>query len=164
MDGVLADVYARFFELYKEGTGLTKTTNEIMGLKEAEAFPEAIRWVETTGFFRSLPVIPDSQRVLKLLNESYEIIVISMATEYPASLTDKQLWLNDHFPFINWKQIVFCGNKSLIPADLMIDDHFKNLDNFDGETIMFIQPHNINAVDHHHRRVSSWAEIEKILL
>ena len=106
MDGVLADVYARFFELYKEGTGLTKTTNEIMGLKEAEAFPEAIRWVETTGFFRSLPVIPDSQRVLKLLNESYEIIVISMATEYPASLTDKQLWLNDHFPFINWKQIV----------------------------------------------------------
>jgi 5'(3')-deoxyribonucleotidase len=26
----------------------------------------------------------------------------------------------------------------------MIDDHFKNLDNFDGETIMFIQPHNIN--------------------
>ena len=164
MDGVLADVYARFFELYKEGTGLTKTTNEIMGLKEAEAFPEAIRWVETTGFFRSLPVIPDSQRVLKLLNESYEIIVISMATEYPASLTDKQLWLNDHFPFINWKQIVFCGNKSLIPADLMIDDHFKNLDNFDGETIMFTQPHNINAVDHHHRRVSSWAEIEKILL
>lgn len=164
MDGVLADVYARFFELYKEGTGLTKTTDEIMGLKEAEAFPEAIRWVETTGFFRSLPVIPDSQRVLKLLNESYEIIVISMATEYPASLTDKQLWLNDHFPFINWKQIVFCGNKSLIPADLMIDDHFKNLDNFDGETIMFIQPHNINAVDHHHRRVSSWAEIEKILL
>jgi len=164
MDGVLADVYARFFELYKEGTGLTKTTNEIMGLKEAEAFPEAIRWVETAGFFKSLPVIPDSQRVLKLLNESYEIIVISMATEYPASLTDKQLWLNDHFPFINWKQIVFCGNKSLIPADLMIDDHFKNLDNFDGETIMFIQPHNINAVDHHHRRVSSWAEIEKILL
>ena len=164
MDGVLADVYARFFELYKEGTGLTKTTDEIMGLKEAEAFPEAIRWVETTGFFRSLPVIPDSQRVLKLLNESYEIIVISMATEYPASLTVKQLWLNDHFPFINWKQIVFCGNKSLIPADLMIDDHFKNLDNFDGETIMFIQPHNINAVDHHHRRVSSWAEIEKILL
>ena len=164
MDGVLADVYARFFELYKEGTGLTKTTNEIMGLKEAEAFPEAIRWVETAGFFKSLPVIPDSQRVLKLLNESYEIIVISMATEYPASLTDKQLWLNDHFPFINWKQIVFCGNKSLIPADLMIDDHFKNLDNFDGETIMFTQPHNINAVDHHHRRVSSWAEIEKILL
>jgi 5'(3')-deoxyribonucleotidase len=164
MDGVLADVYTRYFELYKEETGLTKTMDETIGLKEEEAFPQALSWVETAGFFRTLPVIPDSQRVLKLLNESYEIIVVSMATEFPASLTDKQLWLNDNFPFITWKQVVFCGNKSLIRADLMIDDHFKNLDNFDGETIMFIQPHNINATDHLHKRVSSWAEIEKLLL
>jgi 5'(3')-deoxyribonucleotidase len=46
----------------------------------------------------------------------------------------------------------------------MIDDHFKNLDNFNGETIMYIQPHNINASDHLHKTVSSWAEIEKLLL
>jgi 5'-nucleotidase len=164
MDGVLADVYSRFFELYKKETGLTKTMDEVIGLKEGEAFPQALRWVETAGFFRNLPVIPDSQRVLKLLNASYEIIVVSMATEYPASLTDKQLWLIDNFPFISWKQVVFCGDKSLIRADLMIDDHFKNLDNFDGETIMFIQPHNINVTDHHHRRVSTWLELEKILM
>jgi len=164
MDGVLADVYTRYFELYKQETGLIKTMDEIIGLKEAEAFPQALRWVETAGFFRTLPVIPDSQRVLKLLNESYEVIVVSMATEFPASLTDKQLWLNDHFPFISWKQVVFCGNKSLIPADIMIDDHFKNLDNFHGETIMFIQPHNINTTDHPHKKVSSWPEIEKLLL
>jgi 5'-nucleotidase len=164
MDGVLADVYSRFFELYKKETGLTKTMDEVIGLKEGEAFPQALSWVETAGFFRNLPVIPDSQRVLKLLNASYEIIVVSMATEYPASLTDKQLWLIDNFPFISWKQVVFCGDKSLIRADLMIDDHFKNLDNFDGETIMFIQPHNINVTDHHHRRVSTWLELEKILM
>jgi 5'(3')-deoxyribonucleotidase len=87
-----------------------------------------------------------------------------MTTEFPVSLTDKQLWINDNFPFISWKQVVFCGNKSLIPADLMIDDHFKNLDNFDGETIMFIQPHNINNTGHLHKTVSSWGEIEKLLL
>jgi 5'(3')-deoxyribonucleotidase len=46
----------------------------------------------------------------------------------------------------------------------MIDDHLKNLDNFDGETIMFIQPHNKNKTDHHHKIVSSWAEIEKLLM
>jgi len=87
-----------------------------------------------------------------------------MATEFPLSLTDKQLWLNEHFPFISWRQVVFCGNKNLIRADLMIDDHFKNLDNFDGETIMFIQPHNINSTDHLHKTVNSWKEIEKLLL
>jgi 5'-nucleotidase len=164
MDGVLADVYTRYIELYKEETGLTKSADEIIGLREEEAFPQALRWVETAGFFRNLPVVPDSQRVLKLLNKSYEIIVVSMATEFPSSLTDKQLWLNDNFPFISWRQIVFCGNKNLIRADLMIDDHFKNLDNFDGETMMFIQPHNLKVTDHHHKIVSTWAEIEKILL
>jgi Uncharacterized protein conserved in bacteria len=164
MDGVLADVYPRFFEVHENETGKRKTFDEITGPLEGEAFPELSRWVKTPGFFRTIPVMPDSQRVLKLLNASYEIIIISMATEFPASLTDKQLWLNDHFPFISWKQVVFCGNKSLVPADLMIDDHLKNLDNFDGETIMFIQPHNINNTDHRHKTVSSWAEIEKLLL
>jgi 5'(3')-deoxyribonucleotidase len=164
MDGVLADVYNRYFELYEQETRLNKNRDEIIGLKEGEAFPQAYRWVETPGFFRTLPVIQDSQRVLKLLNDKYDIIVISMATEFPASLTDKQLWLNDHFPFISWRQVVFCGNKSLIPADIMIDDHFKNLDNFNGETIMFIQPHNIVSKDHKHKSVTSWNDIEKLLL
>ncbi len=164
MDGVMADVYTRFFQLYEKETGLKKTMEEIIGLKEGEAFPELFRWVETPGFFRTLPVMSDSQRVLKLLNERYEIIIASMATEFPYSLTDKQLWLNDNFPFISWKQVVLCGNKNLIKADLMIDDHFKNLDNFQGDTIMYIQPHNINSIDHHYKTASSWCEIEQILL
>lgn len=164
MDGVLADVYPRFFELYQEETGLRKTEDEIIGLKEGEAFPELFRWVNTPGFFRSIPVMADSQRVLKSLNKSYDIVVVSMATEFPVSLTDKQLWLTDHFPFISWKQVVYCGNKSLIGADIMIDDHFKNLDNFTGETILFIQPHNMNSTDNRHKSVASWIEIEKLIL
>lgn len=164
MDGVLADVYSRYAELYEKETGLRKSAEELIGCKEAESYPEVLRWVSTPGFFRSLPVMPDSQRVLKLLNESYEIIIVSMATEFPASLTDKQLWLNENFPFISWKQVVFCGDKSLIPADMMIDDHFKNLDYFKGKTIMYLQPHNLNETNHNHIIVSSWAEIEKLLL
>lgn len=164
MDGVLADVYARFTELYEEETGLRKTPLELVGLKEGEAYPEVYRWVGTPGFFRSLPVIHDSQRVLKLLNEAYEIVIVSMATEFPESLTEKQLWINEHFPFISWKQVVFCGNKSLIPADFMIDDHLKNLDNFNGTTVMYTQPHNLDNNDPRHLKVSSWADIESFFL
>jgi 5'(3')-deoxyribonucleotidase len=164
MDGVLADVYQRFFDLHEEETGKRKTMDEIIGIKEGEAFPEVLRWVNTPGFFLTMPVMADSQRVLRLLNEKYEIIIVSMATEFPVSLTDKQIWLHEHFPFISWKQSVFCGNKSLIKADIMIDDHFKNLDNFDGETLMFVQPHNINSNGHRHKPMASWTEIEKYLL
>jgi 5'-nucleotidase len=164
MDGVLADVYRRFFELHEQETGEKLSLQNIIGLKEAEAFPNLLKWVSDPGFFRTMPVMADSQRVLKKLNEKYEIIITSMATEFPVSLTDKQLWLCDHFPFISWRQVVFCGSKELIKGDLMIDDHFKNLDFFDGETLLYSQPHNINVAETNHRRVDSWYDIEKLLL
>jgi 5'-nucleotidase len=164
MDGVLADVYHRFFDLHEKKTGIRPDIKNIVGLKEAEAFPDLLNWVEEPGFFRHMPVMADSQRILEKLNLKHEIIVTSMATEFPVSLTDKQLWLCENFPFISWKQIVFCGRKELIKGDLMIDDHFKNLDFFDGETLLFTQPHNINITETRHRRVDSWLELEKILL
>ena len=49
-------------------------------------------------------------------------------------------------------------------ADVMIDDHPKNLDNFSGETIIFSQPHNILLENTRHKRVKSWSEIENLLL
>lgn len=164
MDGVLADVYSRFFELQESLTGSRTFIDDIAGLLEAEAFPLQREWVTTPGFFRSVPVMPGSIEGLKKLNEKYKIIVVSMATEFPNSLTDKQLWLNEHFPFITWKQIVFCGDKSLIPADIMIDDHPKNLNQFRGQRIIFTQPHNMLIADQGQERVGSWEEIVKLLL
>ena len=164
MDGVLADVYKRFIELHEQETGQKPDLQSITGLKEAEAFPNLLKWVERPGFFRSMPVMKNSREVLEKISDRYEVIVTSMATEFPVSLTDKQLWLTDHYPFISWQQVVFCGRKELIKADIMIDDHFKNLDKFNGETILFTQLHNMNATDTDHRRVDSWAEIEKLLL
>ncbi|MFZ0281180.1 MAG: 5'(3')-deoxyribonucleotidase [Bacteroidales bacterium] len=164
MDGVLADVYARLFDLYEAKYGVRLSVNDVAGLLEEEAFPDQRKWVAARGFFRDLPVMPGSPEVLAKLNERYEVIVVSLATEFPYSLTDKQLWLQDQFPFINWRQIVFCGNKNLIKADIMIDDHLKNLDHFNGDTIMFTQPLNMLLESSGHKRVNSWYEIEKLLL
>jgi 5'-nucleotidase len=164
MDGVLVDIYTRFFELHEKETGQRLAVKDIAGLLEAEAFQNQRKWVSAPGFFRSLPVMPGSREGLRHLKDYYKIIVVSMATEFPYCLTDKQLWLYDNFPFITWQQIVFCGDKNIIEADIMIDDHFKNLDHFKGETILFTQPHNMLFSNSRHKRVSSWAEIEKLLL
>lgn len=164
MDGVLADVYTRFFELYERETGIILSPSDVSGKLEAEAFPNQIKWVTTPGFFLSLPVMPGSREGLNRLNSVYDVVVVSMATEFPMSLTDKQLWIQDNFPFISWKQIVFCGNKNILQADIMIDDHPKNLDNFSGETIMYSQPHNIFLRNTKHKRVTSWEEIESLLI
>ncbi|MDX9725553.1 MAG: 5'(3')-deoxyribonucleotidase [Bacteroidales bacterium] len=163
MDGVLVDIYPVFFRLHEEETGERLTLSDIIGKLEAEAFKNQRRWVNTPGFFRNLPVMKGCREVLRRLDERYEIIIGSLATEFPDCMTDKQMWIQENFPFISWKQIVFCGDKNLIKADIMIDDHFKNLDNFEGMTILFTQPHNIKVKKTRHTRVASWDEIEKIL-
>jgi len=164
MDGVLADVYEQFLQLDERDTGIRKTRESVYGLLELDAFEFAKQHVVSDNFFRHTPVMPDSQRVLEELNQHYEVFVVSSATEFPKSLSEKQAWLGEHFPFISWKQMVFCGSKTIVQADIMIDDHFKNLDHFKGQTILFSQPHNVLADAGKHTRVSEWNEIEKLLL
>jgi 5'-nucleotidase len=164
MDGVLADVYSQFIKYHERDFGDYLKPEDLIGRSELEVFPNGRNYVTSKGFFRNAPVIAESQRVVSGLNREYDLFIVSAATEFPQSLTEKQYWLNEHFPFIHWRQMVFCGSKEIIDASLMIDDHFKNLDKFKGDTILFTQPHNLLTADTRHRRVHSWSDIEQILL
>ncbi|MBI1344229.1 MAG: 5'(3')-deoxyribonucleotidase [Terrimonas sp.] len=164
MDGVLADVAEQFFRYDERDFGIRKEREAIAGKPELEVFKHAARHVLEPGFFRTAPVIKDSQAVLEAIHQRYEVFIVSAATEFPQSLSEKQTWLNEHFPYISWKQMVFCGLKTIIEADLMIDDHFKNLDHFKNSTFLFTQPHNLHQDAGRHKRVDSWSEIGKILL
>ncbi|WP_158826343.1 5' nucleotidase, NT5C type [Mucilaginibacter lacusdianchii] len=164
MDGVLADVYEQFYAYDERDFGRRKQPEEVMGMHEAEAFPSIRKFIYENGFFLNTPVMQGSQDVLKRLNEKYEVFIVSSATEFPQSLPEKQSWLGQHFPFITWQQMVFCGSKHIISADIMIDDQFRNLDSFKGQTLLFTQPHNINNREHQHTRVDSWQDIERLLL
>ena len=164
MDGVLADVLSLFLDLDAHDFGRRKTLEEIEGVPELQAFERILDYLHRDGFFRSAPVMPSSQDVLYRLNQHYNVYVVSAATEYPKSLSEKQAWLNEHFPFITWQQMVFCGSKQIIRADLMIDDHLKNLDFFPGETFLFHAPHNAKLEAPRHRRVRGWREIATLLL
>ena len=164
MDGVLADVAEQFLRYDERDFGKRKTLEEIAGLEERKAFPGCREYVYSKGFFRTAPVMEHSQEILERLNDEYEIFIVSAATEFPQSLPEKLEWLSEHFPFIQWQQIVFCGKKTIVSADIMIDDHFKNLDHFAGTTFLFSQPHNLHAGNGRHKRVHSWPEIASILL
>jgi 5'-nucleotidase len=164
MDGVLADVLALYLDLDARDFGRRKSLEEIQGVPELQAFQRISEYLHTDGFFRNPPVIAHSQDVLYRLNQKYNVYIVSAATEYPKSLTEKHAWLGQHFPFITWQQIVFCGSKQIIRADVMIDDHLKNLDFFAGETFLFHAPHNAMVDAPRHRRVKSWKEVEGLLL
>ncbi len=162
MDGVLADVYAQFIALEYRDSGILLNRESLRGKTEAEAFPSFDKHVRSEGFFRTVPVIPDSIEGLKYLNDRYKVLIVSSATEFPRSLIEKQEWLNEYFPFITWEQMIFCGRKDSIKGDIMIDDHPKNLLTFSGKRILFPQPHNACIENDSFHKVSGWKEIMKI--
>lgn len=164
MDNVIADITTAFLDSHEQEMGIRLIPDDINGKLESEAFPNVMNWVNTEGYFRNLLVMPDSQRVIKKLMEQYEVFIVSAATQFPRSLYDKMMWMEEHFPFIGWEHICLCGFKTIVKADILIDDHFKNLDYFEGETFLFTATHNVLAENGRHKRVNSWLEIEEILL
>ena len=58
--------------------------------------------------------------------------------------------------------IVFCGDKSILRADFLIDDNPRQLRRFTGEGILYDSPHNIAVKGY--RRVHNWLEIEALFL
>ena len=164
MDGVLADVFEQFLDWDERDHGVRQLREEAMGKKEMDVFKSARKYVYTEKFFRTLKVMEDSQEVLERIHRNYDLYIVSAATEFPQSLPEKQEWLLEHFPFISWEKIVFCGSKQIIQADIMIDDHFKNLDNFNGElSILYTQPHNAKTDAGRHKRAHNWREVETLL-
>ncbi|SFE72476.1 5'(3')-deoxyribonucleotidase [Chitinophaga sp. CF118] len=166
MDGVMADTTQQFIDYYAKKYGVEVNRETLNGQPEASGFPhdkEIIRsFLFEPGFFRTKVVIKDSQEIIKALCEKHEVFIVSAAIEFPTSLNEKLEWLEEHYPFISWQNIVFCGSKTIVQADYMIDDHVKNLQHFKGEAIMFTAPHNINVTGY--KRVDTWQEVGALLL
>ena len=79
-------------------------------------------FLDAEDFFEDLPLMPGAQEVLKDLSARFEIFIATQAMTVPNSLGPKYRWLQRHFPFIPPTHYVFCGNKSILRADYLIDD------------------------------------------
>ena len=159
MDEVLAQVMPKFLRIYEERYGRQPAREEYWGkkiyqLEHAENLRETLF---EKGFFADLTVMPDAREVVAELMEFYDIYIVTAAMEFRSSFEDKYDWLHEHFPFIHWRNVVFCGDKSIIDADYMIDDHTHNLETFRGKGLLFTASHNIDET--RFTRVDSWQDV-----
>jgi len=166
MDEVIADAVGKFIKLYNRDYNVPldlkiDAGNEIYHHVPKEVNQKWFEYINEAGFFRDLNVIPDSQRVIKALQQKYDVYIVSAAMEFPNSLMDKYNWLAEHFPFIDWQHIIFCGNK-IVSTDIMIDDRIKNFTNFPGRSLLFTSPHNLLITEY--ERVNTWGDIAGLLL
>jgi 5'(3')-deoxyribonucleotidase len=160
MDNVIVDIENQYIAWYNQKFGVAIPKEQLMGVPETEAFPdkEAVyQFLFTPGFFRTAPVMPGAQEAVQTLAGLYNVYIVSAAMEFPQSLPEKYEWMREHFPFISWSNIIFCGDKRVIGTDFMIDDHVKNLDTFRGKGLLYTACHNIN-IDRH-TRLNNWNEV-----
>jgi 5'-nucleotidase len=171
MDEVMAFTVNKIVKRYEETFNYHLTEKELNGKLVEDAVPTEHRqlvldWIYEPGFYRDLPVMDEAQRVVYELNKNYEVFVVSAANYIPSSVPEKIEWLGRHFDFIDVRNTVFCGFKSIINADYMIDDHIKNLNVFDGTGILFNAHHNVfdKEIEYGFTRAYSWKQVESFLL
>lgn len=166
MDEVIADYHSKHLAVFNRTFNETLTTADVMGTRLRELRPELaeaiIKIADAPDFFGDLDVIAGSQDVIRELSEHYEIFITTAAMEHPSSFQAKFEWLKNHFPYIHEHNYVFCGDKSIINADYLIDDNSRHFRRFRGQGILFTAPHNIHETGY--VRVNSWQEVRDYLL
>ena len=167
MDEVIADTYGAHIEIYNAEFDQQLNIQSCLGSEVWQKVPvehqESIRQhARRRGFFRGLQPITDSQDIVKELSKKYEVYIASAAMEYPNSLEEKSKWLDEYFPFLPWKKRILCGDKRILFGDVLIDDRSYNLESFQGRTILFTSPHNVNS--NGYERANNWLEIGDKLL
>ena len=162
MDEVMADTLAEHLRRYNQTFDEDVTTDDLAGKGLWEITPadrqEQLRaFLDAEDFFEVLAVMPGAQEVLKMLSERFEIFIATQAMTVPNSLGPKYRWLQRHFSFIPPTNYVFCGNKSILRADYLIDDLPRNLLRFEGKGLLYTAPHNIMATGF--ERVDTWQQV-----
>jgi len=164
MDEVMADTLAEYLRRYNQTFDEEVTPQDLAGKGLWEITPQhrlqQVRaLLDAEDFFEDLELMPDAQAVLEQLAARYEIYIATQAMAVPNSLGPKYRWLQRHFPFIPPSRYVFCGDKSILRADYLIDDQPKNLFRFQGQGILYTAPHNLAATDF--VRVNNWQEVDE---
>ncbi|GAB2771621.1 5'-3'-deoxyribonucleotidase [Rhabdobacter roseus] len=167
MDDVMANTHEKlvdivlneFDTIYSEPDFATRPLRELLHPKQLNKLN---KYLHKPGFFKDIAVKEGAIETVSQLARYYEIYVATAAMEFPNSFREKYDWLHQHFPFIPWHNIVFCGDKSIIASDYLIDDHVRNILAFRGQGILFSAPHNLNETAY--KRVSNWKEISELFL
>jgi len=164
MDEVMADTLAEHLRRYNQTFNESVTPADLVGKGLWEVTPfdrqEQLRaFLDAEDFFEDLALMPDAQAVLKSLSSRFEIFIATQAMVVPNSLGPKYRWLQRHFPFIPPTHYVFCGNKSILRADYLIDDLPYNFLRFQGQGILYSAPHNLMATGF--LRVNNWREVDE---
>lgn len=162
VDFVLRDIIPPTLRWWERMTGIRKFRKDIdkwsfykcLDARSAGLLPPEFyrKWFgELQIWQRALPILGaiDAVTELHALNE---IVIVTYQPTYLQKVWTLE-WLNEHFRDM-YESLVFTKRKSLVRADVLIDDGPHNFEGFTGRAILFSQPWNQN--DNRYTRICGW--------
>ena len=162
MDEVMADTLSEHLRRYNHAFDENLETSDLWGkglwdVVANDRQAQLRAFLDEEDFFADLPVMPDAPEVMRNLSERFEVFVATQAMTVPNSFGPKYRWLQRYFSFLPPTHFVFCGDKSILRADYLIDDLPRNLQRFTGTGILFSAPHNLLTTGF--VRVENWQQV-----
>lgn len=135
-------------------------------------------WIEffcERNVYDYVNIIDGAKETIEKLVEKYDVYIATsyVFRDYPQIsgkiALDKFNFLIKEFPYLNYRNIIFINDKSMLEADIRIDDSLSKLKGEAEQKLLFTAYHNKSFTDKELDkkgvvRVNTWQEIEKILL
>ncbi|MDM1407833.1 hypothetical protein [Myroides sp. DF42-4-2] len=162
MDEVLVDSITLLVEQYNKAYSTNLSKQDLFGKTIYECLPSShIPFIKeqqnSVDFYQEVAVMEGAQEGIAILSEKYDIYVVSAALEFPLSLASRCTFIAKNFPELTWKKLIFCANKPIIKADIILDDMTENLVGFGANGYLFTAYH--NAMLKYPNRLNSWEEV-----
>ena len=122
--------------------------------------------------YKGAKPIPGALSGVEKLCKHFDVFIITAterARKFAREFADKFNWMLDYMPFFNPRKIIMANDKSIINADIIIDDRLRHLTDNYKTKILFTAYHNkkvtqaeldeIGAV-----RVSGWEDLVDLLM
>lgn len=166
IDNVLNDLTTKAIAIYNSRTGknikiadiTTYNFSECLTQEDADGIVSLFKEKE---LWDSLSPIKDSKWGIETLINLGHRVIFATAT-HECNFEWKCQWMKVHFPMINTEDIIRISDKSLIKADIMIDDCLEQLINSYCERICLDYPYNRNDGKdfvYDIKRAYSWTDI-----
>lgn len=132
MDGVICDFVSTFMLLYRNGGGIVPDGFEWTHWSAMDDLPSqdvrAEVWRDPNLFWIQKPY-KGAIMALEALNDAYDVRIVTALPHM--HIKYRSDWVEHYAPFIHRKnQMIFTNDKSLIQADVIIDDHLPHVYNW----------------------------------
>lgn len=150
MDDVLIHLLPAWLDYLNNKYNTTVKYEDVVEWDMQKAFPSLLpkqiyEPLTEEDLWKSVKPIKESITYLKkLYDEGYTIYVCTSA-HYNTIKIKLINALFPNYPFLDYKNIITCHDKSLIKCDYIIDDYHENLKNNDAIKILIDAPYNKNA-------------------